>query len=547
MTRHNEVAPEHSLITTVNNSEKRAPRTTDRRLEIGVIFLLSCALWSLNTVWLSRDTEPPAWDMAVHQTYALNYLPAADLPSDTRFWERSGNYPPFVHIVIATAYRVLHPGPHVAILANIPATVLLLWGVYEMGLAFAGATAAVWACILTTLIPFLIWMSRETLLDYWLAAWVAAALALLVKTSAFESRRYSVLLGLTCALGMLTKWLFIGFITGPMGYIVVRHRIFRSKRRIINFAATAAIAAVGAGFWYMPNLPRLVRYYFDNAQIGAREGEPPVISFQSFIYYLRLLEGYQLFAVIFCLFVLSLVLVYKHHGLQGGAFLAAAIVGGWLAMTLLRTKDPRFTMPILGPMMVVMAAWITTWKRGWISYTGKAVLLILLCTQAYAINFGLRWLPRQVVLLEGYQGQLRWDWNLYLQDYFGISGPPKREDWKQDSILRRVVDDSSGKRFRTTLGLVPDLPRFNATNFNLFARLRGLPVEAGHPQSAVSGIHSFDAFNYALLIEGDQGWAYTTAENLKLNEIVLNHRETFHFLDSYPLPSGGVARLYAVR
>src|SRR6266516_7117966 len=102
MTRHNEVALEHSLITTVNNSEKWAPRTTDRRLEIGVIFLLSCALWSLNAVWLSRDTEPPAWDMAVHQTYALNYLSAADLPSDTRFWERSGNYPPFVHIVIAT-------------------------------------------------------------------------------------------------------------------------------------------------------------------------------------------------------------------------------------------------------------------------------------------------------------------------------------------------------------------------------------------------------------------------------------------------------------
>jgi len=544
MTRHNEVALEHSLITTVNNSEKRAPRTTDRRLEIGVIFLLSCALWSLNTVWLSRDTEPPAWDMAVHQTYALNYLPAADLPSDTRFWERSGNYPPFVHIVIATAYRVLHPGPHVAILANIPATVLLLWGVYEMGLAFAGATAAVWACILTTLIPFLIWMSRETLLDYWLAAWVAAALALLVKTSAFESRRYSVLLGLTCALGMLTKWLFIGFITGPMGYIVVRHRIFRSKRRITNFAATTAIAAVGAGFWYMPNLPRLVRYYFDNAQIGAREGEPPVISFQSFIYYLRLLEGYQFFAVLFCLFVLSLVLVYKHHGLKGGAFLAVAIVGGWLAMTLLRTKDPRFTMPLLGPMMVVAGAWIQSWSRDWIGGTAKAILVFLLCLQAYATNFGVSWLPRGIVLLRGYQGQLRWDWNLYLQDYFDISGPPRREDWKQDAILRRVADDSSRKR--TTLALVPDLPRFNASNFNLFARLRGLPIEAGHPQSALNGIHSFEGFNYIILIEGDQGWAYTTTENLKLNEIVLNHPEPFHFLDSFPLPSGAAARLYAI-
>src|SRR5437867_1460805 len=244
-----------------------------------------------------------------------------------------------------------------------------------MGLAFAGATAAVWACILTTLTPFLIWLSRETLLDYWLAAWVGSALAVLVKTSAFESRRYSVLLGLTCALGMLTKWLFIGFIAGPIGYILVRHRVRRSKRRITNFARTTAIAAIGPGFWYMPNMPRLVRYYFDNAQIGAREGEPPVISFQSFIYYLRLLEGYQFFAVLFCLFVLSLVFVYKHRSLKAGTFLAVAIAGGWLAMTLLRTKDPRFTVPLLGPMMVVAGAWIQSWSRDWIGGTAKAVLL----------------------------------------------------------------------------------------------------------------------------------------------------------------------------
>src|SRR5436309_10332117 len=234
MTRHNEVAVEHSLAKTVNNPEIRAPRDPDRKLEISVVFLLSCALWSLNAVWLSRDTEPPAWDMAVHQAYALNYLPAADLPSDTRLWERSGNYPPFVHIVIATAYRLLHPGPRVAVLANIPATVLLLWSVYEMGLAFAGATAAVWACILTTLTPFLIWISRETLLDYWLAAWVAAALALLLKTSAFESWPYSLLFGLTWGLGMLTKWTFAGFVIGPIVYVIFRHHIWTCKARMIK-------------------------------------------------------------------------------------------------------------------------------------------------------------------------------------------------------------------------------------------------------------------------------------------------------------------------
>ena len=516
------------------------------QLEIAVVVLLSCALWGLNDVWLSRDTEPPAWDMAVHQTYALNYLPGADVSPDVRFWERSGNYPPFVHIVIAFTYGLFHPGPHIAILANVPATVLLLWGVYEIGVAFAGAGAAIWACVLTTLTPFLIWISRETLLDYWLAAWVAAALALLIKSSAFESRRYSFLLGLACALGMLTKWLFAGFIIGPVVYTMLRHRIWSSKPRAINFAAAAGIAAGGAGTWYVPNFSTLVRYYFENAQIGSREGEPAVISFQSFIYYLRLLEGYQFFAVLFCLFVFSVVFVYKHRTSTVGGFLAVAIVSGWLAMTLLRTKDPRFTMPLLGPMTVLCGAWIQSWKPGWISGTAKTLLLVLLCTQAYAINFGLRWLPQEVVLLPGYQGQLRWDWNLYLQQYFDISGTPKREDWKQDTILRRIAADTSQKRVRATLALIPDLPRFNASNFNLYARHGGISVQSGRP-ALLDGTHSFEGFNYVVLTQGDQGWAYTTSENLKLNEIVLNHPETFHFLESYLLPSGAVARLYAIR
>src|SRR5207248_478975 len=112
-----------------------------------------------------------------------------------------------------------------------------------------------------------------------------------------------------------------------------------SKPRLINCIAATGMAVGIAGIWYLPNLPRLVRYYFENAQIGAREGEPPVFSFQSFIYYLRLLEGYQFFALLFCLFVVSAVFVYKNRILKGGAFLAVAIIGGWLAMTVLRTKD----------------------------------------------------------------------------------------------------------------------------------------------------------------------------------------------------------------
>ena len=36
--------------------------------------LLTTLLWGMHAVWFLHDTRPPVWDMALHQTYALNYL-----------------------------------------------------------------------------------------------------------------------------------------------------------------------------------------------------------------------------------------------------------------------------------------------------------------------------------------------------------------------------------------------------------------------------------------------------------------------------------------
>jgi len=111
------------------------------------VFTLTAVVWGLNAVWLQRDTRPPVWDMALHQSYALNYLPhAPGTAPPVPLVSRSGNYPPFVHLVIALCYAIFHPGPHVAVLANIPATLLLFWSVYMLGLDLAGISAARWAC-----------------------------------------------------------------------------------------------------------------------------------------------------------------------------------------------------------------------------------------------------------------------------------------------------------------------------------------------------------------------------------------------------------------
>lgn len=508
--------------------------------------LLTALLWAVNLVWLAHDTRPPVWDMALHQTYALGYAGSPGIGAGVSLWEKSGNYPPFVHLVIAAVFLLLHAGPHVAVLANIPATFILFWAVYGLGEELAGRTAAIWACILIAATPYLIWLSRETVLDYWLSALFAAAIVLLLRTRGFQSHRDSLLFGLVLAVGLLTKWFFAGLVALPVIYVATRHQIWKDPDRCVNFADTVIVAGIPAGFWYLPNLPRLIRYFGENAAIGAREGEPSVLSFQSLIYYLRLLEGYQLFAVLFALVCLASFFVWKKRLIRDWGFLLCCIAGGWLAMTLLRTKDPRFTMPLIGPLLVIPGAWIQSWRKTRFNGVIQGVLIACLCFQAYAANFGISWLPKSVVLVSGYQGSVRWDWNLYLQDYFGLVGKPKREDWKQDEILRELARDMRQRKAEPSLALVPDLPYFNEANFRLYAGMRGMQLQAAHLQSRNPGLASFDGYSYVLLTEHEQGMNWTTLASDALNKVVANSPGVFKLVGEHTLPTGDLARLYFI-
>ena len=202
-------------------------------------------LWSMHFAWFVHDTRPPVWDMALHQTYALNYLQGQMLEPDAPvdIWAMSGNYPPFVHLVIAVVFWILHPGPHIAALANIPATLLLFWAICELGRDLAGPLAARWACILVALTPYLIWISRETILDYWLSAWFAAALFFLHRSKGFQSRPWGLLLGVVLALGLLTKWFFAGLILIPLIYVFFHFRVWKDSARLVHLFEALFVGA----------------------------------------------------------------------------------------------------------------------------------------------------------------------------------------------------------------------------------------------------------------------------------------------------------------
>lgn len=507
------------------------------------IFVLGAFHWGINLIWLSLDTRPPLWDMAYHQSCAYDYYQLFGDLSLERLRgapQLSGVYPPLVHLLIGILYLAFHPGPHIAVLVNLPATFLLLWATSVIAFRQAGEKAARLAPTLLSFYPFMIWMSRETVLDYTLSALVALSIMLLILSNDFESRRHSLLFGLSLGLGMLAKWTFIAYIIFPFALLFLRRSTLGRWERLRNALDAVILGILVSLPWYLPNLPRLRSYFPENMAMGAAEGEPPVLSLQSFIYYLRLLEGYQLFAPFFVLFLFGAARALRSRG-NHDLVIFSWLIGGWLTMTLLRTKDPRFTMPLLAAVAVVTAAPLA----GKLWRPALAGIMAIGLFQTYLVSFGFARLPAEVVLLRGYRGSLEWNWNLYLQNYHGLIGPPRREHWPLKDMLEQVAADAAARGRAARLGVVPDLPRVNTSTLNLYARLYRLPVRAARLVEA-RGMDSFSRFDYLLISERDQGPSWTTKHSAEINRFVFDRPHAFRIIGGFHLPDGEYIRLYRI-
>ena len=107
------------------------------------------------------------------------------------------------------------------------------------------------------------------------------------------------------------------------------------------------------------------------------------------------------------------------------------LVGGWLGLMLFQNKDPRYSAPLLPAVALITAPPFE--KRNAV----LALLVPVLLFQHYLVSFGIRNCRRPLFYAKGVEGPLSWDWNLYTQNYFELWGPPAREDWQIERVLRK--------------------------------------------------------------------------------------------------------------
>ena len=494
------------------------------RILLAASLLYLCAA---NIVWIAIDTRPPFWDMANHARWAMGVLRDFEqngiaalqtLPQDT------SGYPPFYHVIVALGYRVFGTSIDTAQLANIPAMVLLTLATYAIARRFIEPTAAAIAGLLVNFFPFMLWISRETLIEYWLTAMVAVSIWALLKTNEFSDTKWSLAFGALCGLGMLTKWTFVIFVGPPA--------LWAARKNWGNAFKAGAVAAILAAYWYIPRFSTMIAAWRQAAIGGQNEGDPTIFTAQGWLSYIRALEGSLLFLPLFMAFLAGVLALIRSR--RSWTPLALYLFGGWFGLMILPNHDPRYAAAALPAVAVITAAAFE--KRT----VAQIVLVVLLAFQHVLVSFGIPQLPERVVLMEGPNGPVRYDWNLYTQSYFGLWGKPEKQDWRIEHVLQVVSTDASRP---ATLGLIPDLPRFDVPAFQFYIDRDRYPVVIRRqylPEEA--DVRKND---YLLMSRGEQtAFASPAPHAYEINAYILAHPELFRLVETFSLPNGEIIRLY---
>jgi 4-amino-4-deoxy-L-arabinose transferase-like glycosyltransferase len=485
-----------------------------------------------NLAWFAYDDRPLYWDSANHSTSALEIADSfrdngirafAHVPFLT------GAYPPLYHSIVAIFFLVFGKTIDSAQWANLPAMAILLAATYGIGrtLLKLKPLAAAAAAVTAGFYPILLWLSRETIIDYWLTAFVALAIWVLIETKDFSERRWSILFGIACGVGMLTKWTFLFFVAPPA--------LWFARKNFKNAAIAALIAAFIAAYWYVPAAGSLSNLLQFNTAQSVSEGDPHRFSLESLVFYVRALEGSQLFLPLFVTFIAGLALLvfnFERRWLP----IVLWIAGGWLGLLIFQNKDPRYTAPLL-PAVALITSLVFQKKEVLV-----AVLVPVLMFQHYLVSFGIPQLPSAVVLARGSSGSVSYDWNVYTQHYFGW-GPPAREDWKIEHVLETVTKEGGAVR----IGLVPDIPRFDTLAFRFYITRSRLPVTIDRlvtPNEDAMRIN-----DYILAPErglARQPGAHFPPELLEIADYLAQRPDIFSLVERFSLPNGDAIRLYRV-
>jgi hypothetical protein len=462
-----------------------------------------------NFYWLGQDTVPPSHDPLNHLKSSLRYyhvLQGQDHSTGglTALLNVDNYYPPLAPLAASVFYFLWPPDSDMATsILNQFFLALLLIAVYRLGTRLYSPEIGLLAAVVVTSFPIITTQSRMFMLDIPTTAMTAWAMYGLLRTENFQRLGASILFGLVAGFATLTKWTSLFFIFLPLISLVVQafrteDRIKRGKNILAAFAAWGLIILP----WFTEHFSNLVVMSSKFGYAAAvKEGDPPVFTGQSFIYYVRVLPR-DLNFLWLSLFLVG-IFFYIRDDLRRSPIPLFWIVGGYAVLTLIRNKDPRYIMPFLPAVGLIAIGWFKNfhWKP-WITRWGLIGLCLLTVMATY------------------------------------LASPPHREAWPLKEAFEFIQTQKSFHPL-PRVRVIPDTAEFERHGFEYYSELTRYPLE-------VTTWVRFPTFtDFVVTKTGDQGFAHDPVEVM---DAIQRDPEGFEavFKKKWerPLPDGTAAQIY---
>lgn len=468
-------------------------------------------------VWLTLDRRPPEWDHANHLEHAVHCADDLARGDWASILARTAFYPPLVPCTAALVYRLAPSDVAAAQVVVIAFLGLGMAATYLLGRRFAGGPGGVVAALLFGTAPFVVWHTLRFQLDLPLAAMVALALEVLLRTDRFRHPGWSLAAGVVFGLGMLTKPPFLVYVLPPL-LIVVADRL-RRGRRFGNLALWAVAAIAVSLPWYALRLFGLpaqisLRSYKQAAQSGHAE----TLSTTALLYYPTHFPM-QFGAVAVALFTIGVgVACYRRAWLPLSAIVPLAV------FFLIRNKNLRYTLPLLPAAAVLAGMGFTALPRR-ARAAAMVVVVIAALVQISTAAFGI---PPAAALSVGGMP-------------LALQVPPLREDWRQREILAAIMRDA--RSAAATVSVAPNHPYFGISNFRYYGVRDGLPLRFARAwDQEPLGI------DYMILKTGDVGPSWTADKPRRIDARLAADTflaRVFPIIGEFALPDGSTATVRA--
>ena len=473
---------------------------------LGILFLIWLAGGMIDRLWFALDHSVPAWDQADYLNGALNYWNALQQPEWFNidwwrsFWLLSNKIPPLHYILTVPFLNIFGTTQDAASLVMLLYSAILLISVYGLGVTLFNVSVGLWAAGICQLLPGLYYYRLEFLLDYPLAAMVAASFWLLtvwnterLKLCVVEGRRkgllktrirleshplqraegrrrnklwgwiFGFLLGISLGLALMLKQTALFFLLIPILWIFISCLKNRHWLYLTQLISSVAIAVSICFPWYRTNWLLILtsgkRATLDSA---IAEGDPALNTLDAWTYYSStlpyLLSWCLLLVPIVGLVLLAVFKTKKNPPISSPPlpipplpkwrWLIIFLLGGYLLSSLNINKDARYILPLLPVLSVILAVGLLSWANYWQRSIRWGT--IILATALMLLN---------IFPLGGDFLTAKLSPRVRHYPYTGQAFPHR-------DVVREITNTSP--YLRSTLGVLPSTPEINQHNFSFY-------------------------------------------------------------------------------